>query len=77
MSEAFATLIFLVASWAAVTAVLALLDDSGTKIKAALLGRSLASREPVARPVTVRFSPRYPTPRSEPVRVQAEWRAAA
>ena len=56
---------------------IASLDDAGAKIKAALFGRSLASRKPVLRPVTVRFSPRYPTPRSGPVRAQAEWRAAA
>ena len=50
-------------------------DDAG-KIAAALQGRSWVSEPPSpVRPVTVRYSPRYPV--SRPVRVAPELRAAA
>ncbi len=53
-----------------------LVRHDGGKILAALQGRSwLAERPMSARPVTVRYSPRYPATR--PMRAQAEWRAAA
>lgn len=72
------TLGFLVAGWAAMVAVLAILDDEGHKIVAALKGRSLLSIEPVPmRPVTVRFSPRAPAPKASLARARIEWRAAA
>jgi hypothetical protein len=46
------------------------------KITAALRGESwTANPEPTFRPVTVRFSPRYPS--AQPVRAQPQWRAAA
>ena len=75
---ALATLVFLVAGWATFTASIVSLDDDGAKIVAALKGQSLLARDPSPlRQVTVRFSPRYPVPRSQPVRATAEWRAAA
>ena len=78
MTAALATLVFLVAAWAGTVAVLALLDDSGTKIIAALKGDSVLAREPLPpRQVTVRLSPRYPAPRAQPTRVAARLRAAA
>ena len=77
MTLALATLTFLVAAWAALTVVLALLDDSGSKIAAALKGKSLLAREPIpVRSVTVRFSQPYPSRRAQPVRAEA-MRAAA
>ena len=77
MIAALATAAFLIAGWAALYSVIVDADDNGSKILAALNGRSFASREPVAmRPVTVRFSSRS-APRSQPVRTKAEWRAAA
>ncbi len=77
MIAAFATLAFLVAGWAALNAVAITSDDGGAKIIAALKGQSFASQSILLRPATVLFSPRYPVPRSQPVRATAEWRAAA
>lgn len=77
MIAAFVTLAFLVAGWAALYAVAMTSDDSGKKILAALKGQSIASQPIMLQPVTVRFSQRYPAPRSQPVRATAEWRAAA
>ena len=77
MIATFATLAFLVAGWAALYAVVMTSDDLGAKIVAALKGQSIASQPIMLRPVTIRFSPRYPAPRSQPVRATAEWRAAA
>jgi hypothetical protein len=75
---ALGTLVFLVAAWAAVTAVLAALDDNGVKIMAALRGQSLLARDPLpVRQVTVRFRQRYPASPAQPVRAATEWRAAA
>ena len=77
MIAALATLAFLIAGWAALYAVIMTSDDSGAKMLAALMGKSLASRPLIVRPVAVRFSQRYPAPRVAPLRVTAEWRAAA
>lgn len=78
VAAALFTLGFLVAGWAAVTMILAALDDSGAKIMAALKGQSLLAAEPVPmRPVTVRLSSRSPTPKVLPIRASVEWRAAA
>lgn len=77
MTLALGTLIFLCVGWAAASAVLALLDDNGRKIVLALRGDSLLAREPApVRTVTVRFSPRYPQTKPQPLPVQA-LRAAA
>ena len=77
MIAALATAAFLTAGWAALYSVIIDADDHGSKILAALKGQSFASREPVVmRPVTVRFSSRSSS-RSQPLRAQAEWRAAA
>ncbi len=77
MISVFATLAFLVTGWVALYAVLVTGDDLGAKIIAALKGQSIASQPIMLRPVTIRFSPRYPAPRLQPVRATAEWRAAA
>ena len=77
MIAAFATLVFLIAGWAALSAVIMTGDDNGTKMLAALKGRSLASRSLMVRPVTVRVSQRCPASRLAPMRATAEWRAAA
>ena len=75
---ALTTLVFLVAGWAAFTASIDSIDDNGAKIVAALKGQSLLARDSLPlRQVTVRFSPRYPVPRSRLVRATAERRAAA
>ena len=77
MTIVLATLTFLIAAWAGMTALLVVLDDSGAKMLAALKGQSLLSREPMRlRSVTVRFSPKA-VRQVQPVRAQAEWRAAA
>ncbi len=52
-----------------------LVRHDGRKILAALQGRSWISEPPSPRPVTVRFSPRYPV--IQPLRAQPELRAAA
>ena len=78
MGAVLITLGFLVAGWAAMLIFLALLDDEGRKIVAALKGQSLLSLEPLPmRPVTVRFSPRAPAQKAPLVRTTIEWRAAA
>ena len=83
MTAALISMVFLIATWAAAVAVLAVLDESSGKIAAALGGRSLRSQElGQVRHVTVRFSPRHPPQRSMALRAAAvptaiEWRAAA
>lgn len=50
--------------------------NDGQKIVAALQGHSWTAERPLLiRPVTIRFSQRYPA--SRPVRAQPAWRAAA
>ena len=74
---AFATLAFLVAGWAALYAVAMTGDESVAKIIAAVKGQSIAAQPIMLQRVSVRFSPRYPMPRSQTVQATAEWRAAA
>ena len=77
MTVALATLAFLIAAWAAASALLVALDDSGAKILAALKGQSRLAREPLpVRQVTVRFSAR-PARKAVAVPTRVEWRAAA
>ena len=60
----------------AVAMLARLVRHDGRKIMAALQGRSWAAEPPYAtRPVTVRFSPRYPV--SQPVCVHPALRVAA
>ena len=61
----------------AAAAIAAIVLDDGHKIMAALAGRSLLSQPVPTRPLTVRFSPRYPAQAQRSVRVKAELRAAA
>ena len=69
---------YLIAGWAAIVAVLALLDDQGAKMMAALKGRSFLAIEPLPmQPVVLRVSPRGTTAKAQPVRATIEWRAAA
>ena len=77
MPVALATLVFLIAVWAAMSALLVVLDDSGAKILAAFKGQSRLAREPLpVRQVTVRFSAR-PARKAAAVPTRVEWRAAA
>ena len=77
MTAAFIMAGFLIAGWAAIVAVLAMLDDEGAKIVAALKGRSLLAMEPLPmQRMALRVSPRLAA-RAQPVRASIEWRAAA
>ena len=77
MLAPFATLAFLAAVWLIVKVMLELADGAGTKIGAALGGRSMLAVPPQSvRPLTVRFRPRAESVR-QPMHVQPEWRAAA
>lgn len=71
MIAAFATLAFLATLWLLVVVGAAVLEESGAKIAAALKGNSL--RPSVTVPVRVRARPQL----QQPIRVRAEWRAAA
>lgn len=75
MIAAFATLTFLIAMWLCATIVASTLEQSRTKIAAALKGRSLLA-SPAFSPVKVRVSQRYPSSR-RPLPVQVALRAAA
>lgn len=78
MIAALATLAFLIAAWAVLYSLVVGADECSAKIVAALKGKSLAAREPVALlPVTVRFASRATAPRPRAVRTEVEWRAAA
>ena len=60
----------------AIAMIVELVRDEGKKMLAALKGKSWAAEPPLSlRPVTVRFSQRYPA--SRPVRARPAWRAAA
>ena len=74
MIAAVATIVFLVAAWAAIVAIAASLEVNFTKIGAALRGASPAL---APAPVAGRLSQRYPTSRSQRARAQPEMRAAA
>ena len=76
MIAALATMAFLIAGWTALYAALVTSDDCGTKVLAALNGKSLAAEPMIGRPVAVRFATRSPIC-AQPVRAKAEWRAAA
>ena len=70
-----ATLAFLLTLWLVGTAVAQMLSDNGTKLVAALKGRSLLAAEPDVRPVAVRVTQRA---RPQPaLRAQPQLRAAA
>ncbi len=72
-----ATLAFLATLWVAAKFMLDLVANDGSKIAAALRGRSMLVQPPQSvRPVTLRFQPRAEAVR-RPMRVQPEWRAAA
>jgi hypothetical protein len=77
MLTVFTSLAFLLALGVAAAALAAIALDDADKILAALAGRSFLSRENSVRPVTVRFSPRYPARDQRPVRALPELRAAA
>lgn len=71
-----ATLAFLATLWLVARIALEHVG-SGSKIVAALRGRSmLAFRPQSVRPISVRFQPRAESAR-RPLRAQPEWRAAA
>jgi hypothetical protein len=71
------SLAFFLTLGVASAALAAMMFDDGHKVMAALAGRSFASQPVSVRPVTVRFSPRYPVRSQRPVRAQAELRVAA
>ena len=73
----FATAAFLAALWLAAKLALDWAAEDGRRIATALRGE-LSQSLPVAatRPLSVRFQPRAASVR-RPVRVHAEWRAAA
>ena len=72
MIAALGTLVFLVTLWLLVVLGAAVLEESGAKIAAALKGRPAQSPTGFA-PVRVRVR----LPQRQPLRVSAEWRAAA
>jgi len=75
MLAVFATLTFLITLWLCATVIAATLEQSGSKILAAIKGRSpLAS--PAIAPIKLRVSQRYPLSQ-RPMRVRGELRAAA
>lgn len=72
-----ATIAFLATLWLVVRVVIEAINESGSKVVAALRGQSMIARPPQSvRPITVRFQPRAGLVR-RPVHVQPEWRAAA
>jgi hypothetical protein len=75
MIAAFATLTFLIAMWLCAIVIAATLEQNGSKIAAALKGRSPLA-VPSARPIRLRVSQRYPSSQ-RPVHVRAALRAAA
>ena len=75
MIAALTTAAFLVTLWMIGIVAVSMLAESGTKIAAALKGRSLLATAPVEVPVAVRISQRSRLQRS--VRVHPQLRAAA
>ena len=71
MTAALGALVFLVTLWMLVVVGAAVLEESGAKIVAALMGRA-ATRMTLA---PVRMRVRYRT--QQPMRATAKWRAAA
>ena len=76
MIVALATLAFLVASWVALYALVITSNDNGTKVVAALMGKSLAAETITLRPATIRYASRT-IAHVQSLRAKAEWRAAA
>ena len=76
MTAALATLAFLAAGWIAIVALARTLDDSGARIRAALLGQPLVIDPPIPA-VAVRISPRYPAQRPQRAMARPALRAAA
>ena len=77
MLNALVSLPFLIALAVVAVALWNTLAESAPKILAALKGQSLLSEARVwNRPVTVRYAPRQ-LPARAPVRMSAQWRAAA
>jgi hypothetical protein len=75
MIAAFATLTFLIAMWLCVIVIAGTLEHNGSKMVAALMGRSpLATR--AIPPIKLRVSQRYPSTR-QPVHARVALRAAA
>ena len=70
-----ATLAFLVTLWLIGSIAVQMLEESGSKILAALKGRSMLATAPMLPPVSVRFSARPRVQR--PLRAQPQLRAAA
>lgn len=76
MLAVFATLTFLIVLWLCVTVVAGTLEQNGSKVTAALKGRSMLA-SPAIPPIKMRVSQRYPSTAQRPVRAQVELRAAA
>ena len=77
MLAPFATLAFLAALWLVLKFILDTMAEDGTKIAAALAGRSMRARPPqILQPVSVRFQRRAGSARRT-VRSTPGWRDAA
>ena len=73
MIAALGTLVFLGTLWLLVVVGAAVLEESGAKIAAALKGASVSRAEFESAPVRLRVRATV----RKPIRVNAEWRAAA
>lgn len=74
MIAALATIVVLVAAWAAILAIAGSLEQNLGKIGAALRGQAPALQPQLA---SFRISPRYPQARSQRARARPALRAAA
>ena len=74
MIAALATIVFLVAAWAAILAIAGSLEQNLGKIGTALRGQAPALQPQLA---SFRISPRYPQARSQRARARPALRAAA
>ena len=77
MTAALATFAFLAAAWFAVVALARTIEESGSKIAAALSGEPLFGQVPALKVAPVRFRPAYPPMRAHRARVRPVLRAAA
>jgi hypothetical protein len=77
MLTVLASIAFLLTLGLGAGAIAATVIEGGDKILAALAGRSILAQPVAVRPVTVRFSPRYPTRTLRPVPARAALRVAA
>ena len=75
MIAAFATLTFLIAMWLCAIVIAGTLEQSGSKMVAALKGRSLLAT-PAIPPIRLRVSQPYPS-MQRPVHARVALRAAA